>query len=184
MRLTLLASAAFATVAAIAGLTFASPQATTWKLASTLSPSKEVPKPSGTRAGAAGAFAGTAVVNASGGAKIAWRLTFSKLTGPVKLVVFSQELAAADLCRQNEQLVREVAELTDGKATVEVLNLAIDIVREIGALGELRVDAQILRQGKRLAVCEAVIRKVGEEAPLAVVTTALSRPGGIIVPQS
>ena len=54
------------------------------------------------------------------------RQEFSKLTGPVKLVVFSQELAAADLCRQNEQLVREVAELTDGKATVEVLNLAID----------------------------------------------------------
>jgi alkyl hydroperoxide reductase subunit AhpF len=54
------------------------------------------------------------------------RQEFEKLTGPVKLVVFSQELAAADLCRQNEQLVREVAELTDGKATVEVLNLAID----------------------------------------------------------
>ena len=54
------------------------------------------------------------------------RHEFEKLTGPVKLVVFSQELAAADLCRQNEQLVREVAELTDGKATVEVLNLAID----------------------------------------------------------
>ncbi len=54
------------------------------------------------------------------------RQEFEKLTGPVKLVVFSQELAAADLCRQNEQLIREVAELTDGKATVEVLNLAID----------------------------------------------------------
>src|SRR5262247_3368705 len=54
------------------------------------------------------------------------RQEFSKLVGPVKLVVFSQELTAADLCRQNEQLMREVAELTDGKATVEVLNLAID----------------------------------------------------------
>ena len=40
-------------------------------------------------------------------------------------------------------------------AGAAVLNLAIDIVREIGALGELRVDAQILRQGKRLAVCDA-----------------------------
>lgn len=48
-----------------------------------------------------------------------------RLAGPVKLVVFSQELMAADLCRQNEQLVREVASLTD-KASVEVLNLAID----------------------------------------------------------
>ena len=48
-----------------------------------------------------------------------------RLAGPVKLVVFSQELMAGDLCRQNEQLVREVASLTD-KASVEVLNLAID----------------------------------------------------------
>jgi alkyl hydroperoxide reductase subunit AhpF len=44
---------------------------------------------------------------------------------PVRLVVFSQSLAAADLCRQNEELVREVADLSD-KISVEVLNLAID----------------------------------------------------------
>ena len=53
------------------------------------------------------------------------RKEFEKLAGPVKLVVFSQELAAGDLCRQNEALVREVAELSD-TITVEVLNLAID----------------------------------------------------------
>ncbi len=54
------------------------------------------------------------------------RAEFAKLGGPVKLVVFSQELIAGDLCRQNEQLMREVAELTDSRATVEVLNPAID----------------------------------------------------------
>jgi alkyl hydroperoxide reductase subunit AhpF len=54
------------------------------------------------------------------------RKEFERLAGPVKLVVFSQALAAADLCRQNEQLVREVAELANGLVTVEVLNLAID----------------------------------------------------------
>ena len=53
------------------------------------------------------------------------RSELQKLTGPVKLVVFSQALAAADLCRENEQLVREVAELSD-QVSVEVLNLAID----------------------------------------------------------
>ena len=53
------------------------------------------------------------------------RKELEKLAGPVKLVVFSQELQAADLCRQNERLVREVAELSD-KITVEVLNPAID----------------------------------------------------------
>jgi alkyl hydroperoxide reductase subunit AhpF len=67
--------------------------------------------------------------------RAAVRKEFEKLTDPVKLVVFSQELLAGDLCRQNEQLVREVAELSD-KITVEVLNLAIDRER----VGVYRVD--------------------------------------------
>ena len=53
------------------------------------------------------------------------RKELEKIAGPVKLVVFSQELVAGDLCRQNEQLVREVAGLSD-KISVEVLNPAID----------------------------------------------------------
>ena len=53
------------------------------------------------------------------------RAELQKLAGPVKLVVFSQSLTAGDLCRENEQLVGEVAELSD-HVTVEVLNLAID----------------------------------------------------------
>ena len=53
--------------------------------------------------------------------RAAVRTEFEKLTGPVKLVVFSQELLAGDLCRQNEALVREVAELSD-QISVEVLN--------------------------------------------------------------
>src|SRR3989454_12314806 len=57
--------------------------------------------------------------------RAAVRKEFEKLTGPVKLVVFSQEHLAGDLCRQNEALVREVAELSD-QISVEVLNPAID----------------------------------------------------------
>ncbi|HEX5814334.1 MAG TPA: hypothetical protein VF010_03325 [Methylomirabilota bacterium] len=53
------------------------------------------------------------------------RKEFARLTGPVKLVVFSQELVAGELCRQNEQLMKEVAELSE-HVTVEVLNPAID----------------------------------------------------------
>jgi alkyl hydroperoxide reductase subunit AhpF len=53
------------------------------------------------------------------------RKEFQRIQGPVKLVVFSQELVAGDLCRQNEQLAREVAAL-DERITVEVLNPAID----------------------------------------------------------
>jgi alkyl hydroperoxide reductase subunit AhpF len=56
------------------------------------------------------------------------RKEFQRIQGPVKLVVFSQELVAGDLCRQNEQLVREVAALDD-RISVEVLNPAIDRAR-------------------------------------------------------
>ena len=41
------------------------------------------------------------------------RKQFERISGKVKLVAFSQELTAADLCRQNEQLVREVAALSE-----------------------------------------------------------------------
>jgi alkyl hydroperoxide reductase subunit AhpF len=56
------------------------------------------------------------------------RQEFQRIQGPVKLVVFSQELVAGDLCRQNEQLAREVAALDD-RISVEVLNPAIDRAR-------------------------------------------------------
>jgi alkyl hydroperoxide reductase subunit AhpF len=58
-------------------------------------------------------------------AEEAVRKEFQRIQGSVKLVVFSQELVAGDLCRQNEQLVREVAAL-DERITVEVLNPQID----------------------------------------------------------
>jgi alkyl hydroperoxide reductase subunit AhpF len=49
-----------------------------------------------------------------------------KLVGPVKLVVFSQQLGPeAEYSLENERLVREVAECSD-KVTVEVYNLHID----------------------------------------------------------
>ena len=53
------------------------------------------------------------------------RTEFQRLGGPVKLVVFSQSLVSGDLCRENEQLMREVADLSD-HVTVEILNPAID----------------------------------------------------------
>jgi alkyl hydroperoxide reductase subunit AhpF len=53
------------------------------------------------------------------------RKEFERISGPVKLVVFSQELVAGELCRQNEQLMKEVAGLSE-HITVEVLNPAID----------------------------------------------------------
>ena len=53
------------------------------------------------------------------------RKEFQRIAGPVKLVVFSQELVAQDLCRQYEQLIKEVAALSD-RISVEVLNPVVD----------------------------------------------------------
>ena len=76
------------------------------------------------------------------------RKEFEKLAGPVKVVVFSQELsAAAELCRQNEGLVREVAALAPDTVTVEVLNISIDRDRA-AAYGIDRVPA-IVVEGSR-----------------------------------
>lgn len=75
------------------------------------------------------------------------RKEFEKLTGPVKLVVFSQSLAAAELCRQNEELVNEVAALAPDTISVELLNLAIDQERA-AAYGIERVPA-IVVEGAR-----------------------------------
>jgi alkyl hydroperoxide reductase subunit AhpF len=75
------------------------------------------------------------------------RQEFQKLAGPVKLVVFSQELEAGELCRQNEALVREVAALAADKVSVEILNPAIDRERA-AAYGVDRVPA-IVVEGER-----------------------------------
>lgn len=61
---------------------------------------------------------------------------------PVTLVVFSQSLEAAELCAQNEALVREVTSLSD-KLSMEVLNLAIDRDRA-EAYGVDRVPAIVV----------------------------------------
>ena len=75
------------------------------------------------------------------------RKEFEKLTGPVKVIVFSQSLAAAELCCQNEELVKEVAALAPDTISVEVLNLAIDRERA-EAYGIDRVPA-IVVEGAR-----------------------------------
>jgi alkyl hydroperoxide reductase subunit AhpF len=74
------------------------------------------------------------------------RRVFERLRDSVKLVIFSQSLSSAELCAENEQLVREVAALSD-KITVEVLNPAIDRDRAAG-YGVDRVPA-IVVEGAR-----------------------------------
>jgi hypothetical protein len=81
MRPTLLASAVLAIVLTCAGLTLAAQLKDTYKLTATLKAKSEVPKPTGVRPGATGAFTGTAVELASDKARLTWRLTFSRMTG-------------------------------------------------------------------------------------------------------
>ena len=81
MRPTLLLSAALAIGLIFAGMTLAAQEANTWKLSSALTASAEVPKPTGVPSGAKGTFTGTAAENTAGGARLAWQLKFSKLSG-------------------------------------------------------------------------------------------------------
>ena len=78
------------------------------------------------------------------------RKEFARIAGPVKLIVFSQELVAADLCRQNEQLIREVAALSD-HISVEVLNPTIDRDRA-AAYGMEQVPATVVEGARDYGV--------------------------------
>jgi alkyl hydroperoxide reductase subunit AhpF len=78
------------------------------------------------------------------------RKEFQRIAGPVKLVVFSQELVAADLCRQNEQLMREVAALSD-RISIETLNPAVDRERAT-AYGIDQVPATVVEGARDYGV--------------------------------
>jgi alkyl hydroperoxide reductase subunit AhpF len=68
---------------------------------------------------------------------------FTKLTGPVKVVVFASELGD-DTHRQTVALVKEVAALSD-KITVEVLNPHID--RERSAAYGIELTPAVVVEG-------------------------------------
>jgi alkyl hydroperoxide reductase subunit AhpF len=78
------------------------------------------------------------------------RKEFQRITGSVKLVVFSQELVAGDLCRQNEQLMREVAALSD-RISIEMLNPAVDRERA-AAYGIEQVPATVVEGARDYGV--------------------------------
>jgi hypothetical protein len=67
---------------ALAGLAGAAGQKDTYKLTANLKPRLEVPRPKGVPVGATGLFTGTAVEMSNDRARVTWRLTFSKLSGP------------------------------------------------------------------------------------------------------
>ena len=65
----------------------------------------------------------------------------AKLAGPVKLVVFSQELGS-EYCAETERLVKEVAECSD-QVAVEIYNLHLDR-EKAAAYGVDRVPAVVV----------------------------------------
>ena len=67
---------------ALTGLAAGATQKGTYTLTANLKARSEVPKPTGVPAGAVGLFTGKAVEMANNKAKLTWRLTFSKLSGP------------------------------------------------------------------------------------------------------
>jgi hypothetical protein len=69
-----------AAVLVLGGVAGAAPSAT-YKLQATLTARAEVPRPTGVPAGATGAFTGQAVEVRNAKARLAWRLTFRRLSG-------------------------------------------------------------------------------------------------------
>ena len=70
---------------------------------------------------------------------------FESLTGPVKLVVFSQELGS-ETCQETERLIKEVVECSD-KLSLEILNLVLDR-EKAEAYGVDRVPAVVVEGAK------------------------------------
>lgn len=75
-------AAAVAVALAVAGAAGARGQAAAITLKTTLDSGQEVPSPVGDISYAAGSFTGVVTKSGDGGASLAWRLTFSGLTGP------------------------------------------------------------------------------------------------------
>ena len=73
--------AAVVVALAVAGLATASSRSETYKFSAKLTRGAEVPKPTGVPAGATGRFVVTTVEPKTGKVKLAWKLTFSHLSG-------------------------------------------------------------------------------------------------------
>ena len=94
------------------------------------------------------------------------RKEFERIAGPVKLVVFSQSLTAPELCQQNEQLVREVAELSDQITVERTRSEATDMCcarrTARGQCGQVGVEKTLMSTSVSRALSEA---KVSSESP-------------------
>ena len=65
----------------LSAVSLAAANADKYSYKATMTPAQEVPKPTGAKAGAGGVFTATATEQAKN-STLAWKLTFSKLTGP------------------------------------------------------------------------------------------------------
>jgi hypothetical protein len=75
-------AASAVTALALAGLALAAPQKDTYNLTANLKARSEVPRPTAVPVGATGLFTGKVVELENDKAKLSWRLTFAKLSGP------------------------------------------------------------------------------------------------------
>jgi hypothetical protein len=146
MRSPLLVSAALAIVLTFTGLTLAAPQATSYKLTSTLKARSEVPKPTGVKVGATGTFTGTAVqAKANGRATLKWKLTYARLTGAAAAAhIHTGKLGKAGnvmvaLCGPCRNGQRGTANITNAQLkTIRAGNTYVNIHTKTNAAGEIR----------------------------------------------
>ena len=152
MRTLFLVAGGLAIATTFAGLTLAAQEAATWKLTSTLTAGAEVPKPTGVRLGATGTLTGNAVVTANGGARIAWQLRFSKLTGAAAAahIHIGKKGKAGNvmvaLCGPCKSGKRGTASVTKAQlATIRAGRSYVNIHTATNAAGEIRGQIKATR---------------------------------------
>jgi hypothetical protein len=138
-------AASAVTALALAGLTLAAPQKDTYNLTANLKARSEVPRPTGVPVGATGLFTGKVVELENDKAKLTWRLTFAKLSGPAGAAhIHVGKLGKAGavmvaLCGPCRSGQRGTATLTHAQfAKIEAGSTYVNVHTTKNAAGEIR----------------------------------------------
>jgi hypothetical protein len=142
-------SAAFVAALALSGLALAASKVEKYTLSANLAASQEVPKPTGTKAGAKGRFTGT-LVESGKSKKLTWKLTYSNLTGPATAAHIHLGKkgkaggVAVPLCGPCKSGQKGTAQLTE--ATVKAIEAGkayVNIHTAKNAAGEIRGQIKV-----------------------------------------
>jgi hypothetical protein len=124
------------------------------RVTATLSPGQAVPRPKGATRRARGVFSATVTTTATGGATLAWRLTFTRLTGPARTAHVHQGRPGRTgpilvrLCGPCRSGMSATAQVRTQAARMAILqgNAYVEIHTKRNPRGEIRGQIRRIRQ--------------------------------------